>query len=334
LLEAQAALAATVVLVQPAKPAPGMTQALVRIHGELVSAGFDLEIVDASVGEGVEGESRDWLEQLATSRGADAGVAMMGSESLDSVEGWVIDKGTGKAGFRRVPYQSSSARGSETLAIQAIELLRASFLEIDLKATSRPSEPKAVPPPTVVRFLEGEKKAERAERLGIELGGAGLMSLDGVGPAVLPVARVDWVLRPWLLAHATVAGLGSRPRVQTQAGSARVAHAFVALGASYRFRADKRVRPFVFLAPGLLHTSVEGLAEPSTSYQGLRAARWSFLLDGGFGVGVPLFDRCYSVLAAHAQVAEPYPAIRFADERVATAGRPSLMLTLTLGAWL
>jgi uncharacterized membrane protein len=44
------ALAATVVLVRPSNPAPGMTKALVRINGELVSAGFDVAIVDGTGG--------------------------------------------------------------------------------------------------------------------------------------------------------------------------------------------------------------------------------------------------------------------------------------------
>ena len=110
-------LAATVVLVQPTNPPPGMTEALVRIHGELASAGFAMEIVDASAVDGAASESRGWLEQLATSRGADAVVAMMGDRTPDWVEVWVIDKVTGKSVVRRVPFQPRSARGPETLAI-------------------------------------------------------------------------------------------------------------------------------------------------------------------------------------------------------------------------
>jgi hypothetical protein len=331
-LWATSSLAATVVLVRPSNPAPGMTEALVRIHGELVSAGFEVEILDGWLVQGMDVESRSWLEQLATRRGADAVVAVIGDKSPDSVEVWVIDKVTGKSVMRHVPFRPLSAKGSETLAIQAVELLRASFLEIDLSASAHPSEVKPAPPTTVVRFVEMERKAEQAERFGIEVGGAASMSLDGVGPAVMPVVRFDWTVRPWFVAQATVAGMGTRPNVRTASSSAQFDQEFALLGASYRFRASKRLRPFVLLSAGILHTSVEGQAD--LPLQGQHAEQWSFLLDGGFGAGAALGERLYLSLAAHAQVAEPYPAIRFAGSQVATAARPNILLTLTMGAWL
>jgi hypothetical protein len=331
MLWAPSSLAATVVLVRTSDPAPGMAEALVRIRGELVSAGFEVEVEDGLSVEGTDWESRGWLEQLAARRGADAVVAMMGDKSHDSVEVWVIDKVTGKSVVRHVPFRPLSAKGPETLAIQAVELLRASFLEIDLSSRYRPNGAGPALPPTVVRFLEMERKAEQAEYFGVEVGGAASMSLDGVGPAVAPVVRLDWAARPWLVAQATVSGLGTRARVEAANSSAQVAQEFALLGANYRFRTDKRLRPFVSLSAGVLHTSSEGRADRPLRAQ--RAEQWSFLLDGGFGVGAPLRDHFYLSLAAHAQVAEPYPAIRFAGSVVATGARPNILLTLTIGAW-
>jgi hypothetical protein len=332
MLWATSSLAATVVLVRTSNPAPGMTEALVRIHGELVSAGFEVEIVDGLSVEGTNGESRGWLETLAVRRGADAVVAMMGDKSHDSVEVWVIDKVTGKSVVRHVPFRLLSAKGPETLAIQAVELLRASFLEIDLSSRLRPNEAKSAPSPTVVHFVEMERKAEQGGGFGVEVGGSASMSLDGVGPAITPVVRFDWAARPWLVAQATVGGLGTRAHVEAAKGSAQVAQEFALLGASYRFRLDRRLSPFVSLAAGTLHTRVDGQAD--WPQQGQHAEQWSFLLDGGFGVEAKLRDRFDLSLAAHAQVGEPYPAIRFAGSVVATSARPNLLLTLTIGAWL
>jgi hypothetical protein len=324
--------AASVVLVQPANPAPGMTEALARIHGELVSAGFDMEVVDSSSIEGAHGESRAWLERLAAERGSDAVVAMLGNGGPNSVEVWVIDKVTGKLVMRRVAFQPASPRGSETLAIQAIELLRASFLEIELSSRSRPNQPKPAPSPTVVEFVETERRASRPERVGMEVGATLSMSIDGMGPALLPIVRFDWAPRPWLLVQATAAGLGTRSNVRGNAGNAVVAQEFALLGASYRFGLGKRLQPFVSFSGGLLHMAVDGKAD--SPYAGVRADHWAFLLDGGFGVRMRLPDRFQLSLAAHAQLAEPYPAIRFAGQVVATSGRPSILLTLTIGAWL
>ena len=118
----------------------------------------------------------------------------------------MIDKVTGKSVVRRVPFEPAATRASETLAIRAIELLRSSFLEIDLAAHDRRNEPGAAPPPAVVHFVETERLARNPERFGVEVGGAAVMSLDGVGPALLPLVRFDWSLRSWFLVQAALAG--------------------------------------------------------------------------------------------------------------------------------
>jgi hypothetical protein len=130
-----------------------------------------------------------------------------------------------------------------------------------------------------------------------------------------------------------VAGLGTRPSVATQTGSARVGQEWGVVGLAYRFRAEERLRPFVALSAGVLHTSVDGRSDSSVN-QGRSAAQWSFLVDAGLGVSLRLRDRFYLAWAAHAQMAEPYLAVRFVDAVVATSGRPNLLATLTVGAWL
>jgi hypothetical protein len=328
------ARAASVIIVRPANVPPVMVETLVRLKGELTSAGFDTEIVDGAA-PGSAGESRAGLEQLASRRGADAVVAIVGDLSPDSVEVWVIDKVTGKTVVRRVPFEPAATRASTTLAIRAIELLRSSFLEIDLAAQGRDdrrSGAGGAPPPAVVHFVEMERLARHPERFGIEVGGAAIMSADGVGPALLPLVRFDWSPRGWFVAQAALAGLGTRPTVASKAGSAQVAQAYGLIGASVRFRTAERVRPFVALGAGALHTTVEGRADAPN--EGRVVDQWSFLVDVSLGTELRMPDRFYLSLAAHAQLAEPYVAVRFVDAVVATAARPNLVVTLTIGAWL
>jgi len=325
------AQAASVMIVRPANSPPVMVETLVRLKGELTSAGFETEIVDGAAA-GSPGDSRAGLEQLAARRGADAVVAIVGDLSPDSVEVWVIDKVTGKSVVRRVPFESADARASTTLAIRAIELLRSSFLEIDLTARDRRNEPGGAPPPAVVRFVEAEQLARHPERFGVEVGGAATMSVDGVGPALLPLVRFDWAPRAWFVAQATLAGLGTRATVAGDAGSAQVAQSYGLIGGAVRFRAGERFRPLVALAVGALHTSVEGRADAPD--QGRVADQWSFLVDAGVGAQLRLPDRFYMSLTAHAQLAEPYVAVRFVGAEVATSARPNLLVTLTIGAWL
>jgi hypothetical protein len=333
LLAATPAHAATVAVVRPANPPPVIVETLVRLHGELTSVGFATEYVDEPATDETTGRvSRSWLEQLASVRGVDAVVAIVGDIAPDAVEVWVIDKVTGKSVVRRVRFEPKSERAPNTLAIRAMELLRSSFLEIDLNARERRNQPAPPPPPAVVRFVEMERLASRTERFGLEVGGAAVMSLDGVGPAVLPLLRFDWAPRTWLVVQLAAAGLGTRPTVAIQTASAQVAQDYVVLGVGYRFRHGRRLRPFVSLAAGALHTAVEGRAE--TPNQGRQDEQWSLLFDGSLGASLHLHDRFYLALAAHAQMAEPYLAIRFIDAVAATSGRPNLLATLTLGAWL
>ena len=322
------AWAANVILVQPPSSSPAIAEAIVRVRGELISEGFQVEVLDGPKGE----QLRGWLEQLAAARKADAVVAVLGDETPDSVEVWVVDQVTEKTVVRRIPFKPQSDHALKTFAIHTLELLRASFLEIDLRLGSRTSEAKLVPP-EVVHFVNGEP-ASRHRRFGVEVGGAAVIGFGDIGPAILPVMRLGWAIRPSLVAQVTVAGYGSHPSVQNEEGSAQVAEEFAALGARYRFLLGRRLRPTLSLSAGALHTRVEGQAKTDSSYRSRDAALWSFLLDGGVGMGIALAERFEITLAAHAQIANPYPAVRFTKSVVATSTRPSLLFILTIGAWL
>jgi hypothetical protein len=368
------ASAATVMLVQPPSPSPALAEAIVRVRGELISEGFQVEVM-----EGLQGtESRRWLEQLAETRKADAVVAVLGDETPDSVEVWVIDKVTEKTVVRRIPFKSQSEQETKTFAIHALELLRASFLEIDLRPSTRPSETKSVPQ-AVAHFVDGKRAADapaagevlpaaadarsadsekpasepkparvatvharlvdgeetpasRRVRFGVEVGGAALVGFGDVGPAILPIVSVGLSIGPSWVTEVSAAGLGSRANVESGGGRAKVAEEFALLGARYRFLAHRRVRPAISLSAGALHTRAEGQA--ALPELGRNDTLWSFLVDGSVGLDLALAGWLELAFAAHAQLAEPYPAIRFDRTVVATANRPSLLFTLTMGTWL
>jgi hypothetical protein len=319
------AWAANVILVQPPSPSPAMAEAIVRVRGELISEGFQVEVLDGPKGE----QSLSWLEHLAAARKADAVVAMFGDETPDSVEVWVVDQVTDKTVVRRIPLEPQPDHAPKTFAIHALELLRASFLEIGLRPTRRRGEAKSIPPATG-HFVDSE--AGRRGRFGVAIGGAAVIGLGDVGPAILPVMRLSLAISPSLVAQLAMAGYGSQASVQDDVGSARVAEEFALLGTCYRFILGRHLRPTVSLAAGVLHTRAEG--EATSAYRGHDAALWSFLLDGGVGVGLALAGGFEVAFATHAQIADPYPAIRFARSVVATSARPSLLFTLTIGAWL
>jgi hypothetical protein len=318
------AWAATVLIVRPANPSPAMAETLVRIDGELISVGFGVELVDASALGG--NTSREALDRLAEQRGADAVVAIIGDAAPNSVEVWVVDRVTGKSVMRRL----SRAELPETLAVRAIELLRSSFLEIELAPRGRAAL--AQSSPTVVRFVEGSSDDGHRERFGLGIGAAAMFGTDGIGPAIVPELRFDWKVRPSWLLQAALGGFGTRPAVANGADSARISQQYALIGSCYRLRPTQRVGPFGSFALGALHTTVDG--EGVSPNEGQTSQQWSLLVDIGLGTSARLHDRFYLALAAHVQLAQPYVAVRFIDKVVATSGRPNLVLTLTLGAWL
>ena len=131
-----------VILVRPPMAPAAVSEALVRLRGELVAAGFAAEVVETALGSDVRGS----LEKLAPASdgAATALVAVIASADPTSAELWVIDRVTGKTVVRRVNAGATDPRRvAEVLSVRAVELLRASFLE--LASPLLPGLPRPVP---------------------------------------------------------------------------------------------------------------------------------------------------------------------------------------------
>jgi hypothetical protein len=321
-LAAAPAAASTVLLVRPANPGSVTTEALMRMHGELVSSGFDVSF--ATQVEGMD--ARATLDGLASSPGVDAVVAILGEGAPESIEVWVVDRSSGKSVIRRTPYQAGGDRDAEVLAIRAIELLRASLLEVDLAGS-----PRAVPAPAAAA-VEVAREPGADSRWALEFGGDVITGFDGVGPALVPMLRFDGVVASWCLAQFVLAGLGTQARVGAAAGTAHVAQEFSLAGATFRWPGHKGVRPVVSLAGGVLHTTAEGQAR--WPYEEQTVSQWSFLADAGLGMHLAVNSRYELAVEAHIQLAQPYPVFQFVGVDVASFGHPTLLFSLALVAWL
>jgi hypothetical protein len=324
------ASAATVIFVPPSAPSAAVSEALVRARGELVSEGFVVKVVDAPREAGSL-EWRAWIARLQSDSKADAVVAMLGDQAPDAVEIRVVDPLTAQPVVRRMSFQPASDLNAKALAIHTLELIRATFLELNLLPPSRPAgQPRPQPAASVA--VTAEPAPGPPQRLSVDAGATAIFNVDGGSPLLLPLVQVSWALRPWLLSHLAGAGFGTHNTISSAGSSAQTSQQFAVAGASYRFRADRRLRPFLSLAAGVLHTSAQGEAAPPD--RGQEADEWSFLLDGGAGAWLALGHRLQAALALDAQIAEPYPAVRFSGAVVKTTTRPSLLLTITLGFWL
>lgn len=331
LLWAAPARATTVAIVGPPTPSAEVAQVLTILRGELLSLGIAITMSDGMAEQDETTSSEAWLETFAAN-GANAVIRAIGDDRLAAIDIWLVKSAPRRFEVSRVAVDTGLARQPETLVFRAVEALRAGLLQIDWAARKKREEPIAKPPVTIVPSEETHARGKHDERIGIDLGATAVMSLDGLGPAVLPTLNLGWLAAPSLVIHASAAGLGCRSTVTSTAGSAEVAQQYALVGARYRLRPARRLWPFLGAAAGALRTRVEGQSGPGTTGQDL--VQWSALLDMNAGAGLGLHGNIYVTVAAHVQFADPYVRVHIADGVAATSGRPNLLLTLTVGAWL
>jgi hypothetical protein len=321
--------AASVLLVRPAVPNAVTAEALVRVQGELRSNGFSIQF-DAA--ENVS-ELDKVLATVARDRGVDAVLAILGAAAPESIVVWVSDLTTGRSLRRETTFTVQGDRSAEVLAIRAMEFLRASLLEVRLGVGELPPRPAPTPPQAeVVRAPAPPGASAPALPWGFEVGGAMIASFDGVGPALLPLFRVDHAFASWAVARLSLAGLGSRARVEGAGESADVTQQIAMLGGVVRLRHGQRVRPVLTLGGGLLRTVADGRAD--WPYLGRSMQRWSLLVALGTGVWLKLGGRYDVAVELHAAFAQPYPVVTFVSSQSASLGHPDILLTLTLLGWL
>lgn len=324
--------AATVALLRPAGKSPELTEALFRLQGELLAVGLAVELTDppAPLRSDV-GARNAWFESVAAERRIDAILDILGDPVPVGVDIWIFQEQTQRFRASRVVLEPDAPNPPETLAIRAIEVLRANFLVIDAPAPP-PEQPESTAPGIEPTRDEAPEPRVGTFRFGFAAGATVLTSLDGVGPALQPLVRFDFGLPAGFAAEATLSAFGTRPTVETDAGSVQVAQDYGVLGLRYTAPTDSKLAAFLALAGGALKTTLEGSADSPN--RGHQVADWAFVAEGSLGARLAISRRYSLTLAAHVQFTTPYAAIHFVDERVASTGRPNLLASLTVGAWL
>lgn len=318
--------AATVMIVRPASPSAELTETVSRLHGEMLAVGLAVTIderprTDAS-------SAPAWLESVATGRGIDAAIDVIGGGQVQAADIWVFHPAPRPPQVTRVMVERDVENAPARLAIRAIDVLRSLLIERAL--ADAPAVPSSATPAVVVATDASPVRA--GVQIGFELGAAVLASLNDVGPAILPLARVDAALSPWLGLQAEAAGFGTRPTIGTPGASARVAQQYALAGACLCAPSMARLRLVVGLSAGALRTAADG--EAAAPLQGHSVAQWSFLLEASVGARVRLVGRTHLTASVHIQIAEPYVDIRVVNAGSATSGRPNVLVTLALGEWL
>ncbi len=317
----------TVVILSPPTPDAVTTEAMARVNGELKAAGFEVAVV-AAHGDDVR---RD-LEAAGRQHNGIAAFAIFVrpfERGTSVAEIWVSDLIRQKIVIQNaVLHETDQGRGSEILAVRAVELLKANLADFWAPAPPTPSNPPPPPaqaPPPALPAPEKEQKPRAAfgSGLGAGLGAGVLESFGAMGPTWNPYATVSYGWPHGLSVRATFAGLGPAATLSAPSGSASVEEQLALLEAVKTWWPRSPVVPYVSVGAGAQHVRVVGVGNPP--YQGHTSDGWSLLTAAGAGVAIPLISTLAFLVQARALAAWPSAVVQLAGADAGRVGAPSLL---------
>jgi len=244
----------------------------VRICWELETLGFEARSSDGTP----PGETPQELSEFATAHGADALIQVHLSDAALDV--WVADEMTGKVVFRSQDVVAGDEPTEAVLALSAVELLRASLLEIQ----GRDDAPEAV-----VALVGGAEDATARARIWPRVwldGGVGMALVAAeVGPAMVWDVSAAVRVAPILRVDLTLSGSLAAARASYPEGTVRVRPFYAGLallGGS--LDASRRVRPTLGGGVGVASIRMTGdAAEGYTSRDQSHVCPFLFIRGGG-----------------------------------------------------
>jgi hypothetical protein len=267
------------------------------------------------------------LEQTARSVGAFAAIRIVPLGG--AVEVWIADRVTGKTVVREVISGAEGGTGSEdTVAVGAVELLRASLLELNLSERPRRAE---LPAPPVARKLaetkpppSGPEARDRSRQYALTAA-AGFgpeFGFGGVGTSWLAQAALGGYSRGWFGGELYLSIPTHPVRVEDEGEISE--HSVSPLGLTVNVSPPTGTFvPLVGLGPGLVLVRSEGVsAAPGNEVSESSQARGALFLRLGLGWQVVKYLRLR--LDAAVVLARPV-RIRYAEQEVARWGSPRFM---------
>jgi hypothetical protein len=305
-----------VALVRSSSSDPVLHEASTRLRAELLDAGFEVIEVDRA-----PGDPRSEVEDAAQDTTSFATVAMNRADNGAFADVWISDRVTGKTVVRRVEV-GAGPNATAVLAIRALELLRASLLEIAAKVpTSEPSIPApndvmkwvapALPPAPTGAVVRGTA---------LSAGALALHGLRGIGLAVGPTVGLSYGIGPWF-GRATLAGPLIGPELIASAGRAAIRQELAALAVGWALE-PRPVGAQAWVGAGGFDLHTDGSA--TGPYRGTSGEIWSFLWTAGFGGLARIAPRVALTVDVAALFLDPRPIVVLAGSDSGSAGAPSI----------
>jgi hypothetical protein len=289
-----------------------MRNALARVSGELAAAPF--KTITAPIDP--DGDIMAQIETAGNDRNATAAFAIVRDRDPGSgrVTVWVSNRVSGITTVERMHVEGGNVdRAAARLAVETVELVRASLAEL------WPSPPM---PPAAPVVIEQPSEAHPA-RLAL-LFGFGLLSDLGDAPNVwAPEIAASYGRAGGFGVRLSACGLLFGSDVSTSMGSARIRRGMVTGSVIRTFRADHTVRPLLGLGIGVQRLSADGTAA-SPMQATYDRSTLTGLATASAGVAIALGPHVAAVAEADLLVPWSTVSVRVAASDVATFDRPSL----------
>jgi hypothetical protein len=302
-----------VVLVPPSIDDDVMRNALARVSGELAAAPFKTITVPIDP----EGDIMAQIESAGNDRAATAAFAIVrdrGDPGSGRVTVWVSNRVSGITTVERMHVEGGNVdRAAARLAVETVELVRASLAELWPSPPVSTSRPAIVEPPRV---------ADRA-RFALAAGFGRLVDLGGAPGFWAPQISAAYGRAGGFGVRVSASGSASAADVSTtDMGSARIRRGMLTIGVIRTFRADRTVQPLIGLGAGVQRLSGDGTAGAPE-----QAARDGSTITGlataSAGVALPIGARFAAFVEADVLLAWSQVEVRLGTD-VATFDRPSL----------
>jgi len=241
---------------------------------------------------------------------------------------WVVDHLSGKTLIRRVDAGAEPGpTRARTLAIRAVELLRASLLAVRERRREEAKPPGHPLPVDVAHRIELTVVPRHAfAAWSVEIGAA--MSLTkGFGPAIGPSAWISRsVATDWIIGARWI-GPTSAPELRSPVASAD-GRQMMLLAEVRRTFGNGRLTPLVTLGLGAVDTYVSGHAAPPLQAHSVYALSAAF--HASLGLHIRVVERVGIVLDTGALAIAPARPIRIVGQEVGNAFPLSWLSTLGL----
>jgi hypothetical protein len=315
----------------PARTDEVTTGALARVLGELAAAGFDVRELPQDPGSDIRtrletaGRELDPIATFAIVRGPAT------EDGGGAADIWVCDRLAETSVIKSVHLAGSAndpERAAAVIAVQAVELLKASLAQYWIGPTRPPPGPGG-PPPIAEPVAPAATEGPYVSRGLTAEAAVGLLdSVGAVGPAWEPVLRVAYGSDGGWAARASVSGLGSDTALHAPTGSAELEQAVGTIEVVRSFRAGRVAQLFASAGGGVYHLRVAGAG--MDPWQGTVTSLWAGLAIAGLGVALPLGAHLALLGEGQALVTVPSTVVRIAGAEVGRTGLPGVLASAGL----